>query len=337
MRLLVTGNLGYIGSVLASNLKYKNEYEVFGIDSGLYENCAVDEFQPIQTTQKDIRDISHSDLQGMEVVIHLAAISNDPLGAINEKVTFEINELASVKLFEIAKSVGVKHLIYFSTQSVYGVSELDQELDEYSSKKNPQTAYAISKWNAEKKLLEMQSTEFAVTILRPATVFGWSPFFRSDIVFNNLLLNGYFKKSINLSSDGSPWRPVVHIQDVCNVVNKILENRQTANNKIYNVGKFQSNYRVIEIAQIAAQLLNIPKINLGKDDKDQRTYRVSFNRLNSELGLKLTRNLFDEGKNILNKISDYEYQEISEKTVRLKNLQKLKDQGLLDKDLRFIR
>lgn len=333
----MTGNLGYIGSVLTSYLKNEKKHEILGLDSGLFESCLVDEFQPVETLNKDLRDILISDLEGVDVVVHLAAISNDPLGAINEQLTYEINEFASVKLFELAKSAGVKHLIYFSTQSVYGISEENNDLDEYLSKKNPQTAYAISKWNAEQKLLEMQTDDFAITILRPATVFGWSPFFRSDIVFNNLLLNGYFNKSINLSSDGSPWRPVVHIQDVCYTVSKVIEKREASKNKTFNIGKFESNYKVIEIAKIAAELLNVPNIILGKGDKDERTYRVSFKRLSEELGIKLTRDLVDEGKIILEKISNFGHTEILEKTVRLKTLLKLKSFNLLGEDLRFIK
>ena len=186
MTTLITGNLGYIGSVLGNYL-LSNGFKVGGLDSGFFQNNTIDDCIDIETNMKDIRDIIPNDLNGVKSIVHLAALSNDPLGEFDRSLTFEINYEAAINLAKMAKSLGVKKFIFVSTQSIYGYSNSDKELEEDNSVKNPQTAYAESKWLAEQEILRLTSTTFQVLALRPSTVFGWSPRLRTDIVFNSLL------------------------------------------------------------------------------------------------------------------------------------------------------
>ena len=178
-KVLVTGNQGYIGTNLSAFLVDKG-YEVIGLDTGFYKDCHLNEIRnEVRTIQKDIRDAEVSDFIGVNIVIHLAALSNDPVGELDSKLTFEINYEAAVRVAEQAKKSGVTRFIFVSTQSIYGISDVDTELDEDTSIKNPQTAYAKSKWKAEQEILSMTDKNFTATAVRPSTVFGWSSRLRS--------------------------------------------------------------------------------------------------------------------------------------------------------------
>ena len=216
MKVLVTGDQGYIGSVLVKVLDEKG-YEVSGLDVGYFEENKLEKcMQGYSRLSKDVRDVVIEDLEGFDSIIHLAGLSNDPLGEFTPSLTHEINTNASVKLAKLAKKAGVSRFIFSSSQSMYGVSELDSELDEDNSEKNPVTAYAAAKWDAEQALNSMSSDNFIVTSFRPSTVFGASPRLRCDIVFNNFVACAYTTGKIEIMSDGSPWRPVVHVKDVSN-------------------------------------------------------------------------------------------------------------------------
>ncbi len=214
MRILLTGNLGYIGSVLQP-LLISDGHDVIGFDNGYFKECVFGQ-NPPQKEQiiKDIRDVDSSDLKDIDAIIHLAGLSNDPLGELAPSLTEEINLGATIKLARLAKDVGVKRFVYASSQSMYGIANTDSELDEDNSAKNPVTAYARTKWEAELELMKMQSDDFTVCAFRPSTVFGASPRLRSDIIFNNLVGCAYTTNRIEIKSDGTPWRPVVHIKDV---------------------------------------------------------------------------------------------------------------------------
>jgi len=272
MRILVTGNNGYIGSVLSKLLSEKG-YEVIGLDTNYYQECEVD--------RKDIRQVSKDDLKNIDAIIHLAALSNDPLGEFDPQLTEEINYQATVKLAKMAKEVGVKRFVYASSQSMYGISETDEELDEDKSAKNPLTAYAKTKWNAECELKKLGSDDFTVVCFRPSTVFGPSPNFRADIVFNNLVACAYTTGKIEIKSDGSPWRPVVHIKDVCQAFIAGLEApKELIANRSFNVGIKNGNYTVKELAQAAQKA--VPGSSLiftGEHGSDARTYKVCFNKI----------------------------------------------------------
>jgi len=273
MRTLVTGNNGYIGSVL-SKLLIDKDYEIIGLDANYYS------LPESNQTNKDIRKVSRDDLKDIDAIIHLAALSNDPLGEFKPELTEEINYQATVDLAKLAKQAGVKRFIYASSQSMYGISKTDEELDE-DSPKNPLTAYAKTKWQAECELKKLGSDDFIVVCFRPSTVFGPSSNFRSDIVFNNLVASAYTTGKIEVKSDGSPWRPVVHIKDVCKAFIAGLEApKDLVANQSFNVGIENGNYTIKELAQAAQKVVPGSSIIFtGEHKVDVRTYKICFNKI----------------------------------------------------------
>lgn len=214
MKVLVTGDRGYIGPILVNKL-LEIGHEVVGIDTNFFSEPLISTEKPnYQQLIGDIRDIQSSQLSSFQSVIHLAGLSNDPLGELNPNITDEINFKATVNLAKQAKKAGVSRFVYASSQSIYGVSKVNDELDEDHSLKNPITEYAIAKWKSEQVITPMNSSDFVVTCLRPATVFGASPNLRSDVVFNNMMACAYLTGNIEVKSDGTPLRPVVHVEDV---------------------------------------------------------------------------------------------------------------------------
>lgn len=343
MRVMITGNLGYIGSVLGPRL-LDCGYEVEGFDVGYFEDCFLGP-QPLNvpTKIKDIRDVNSTDLKGFDAVIHLAGLSNDPLGALNPQLTEEVNFSATMRLAQIAKDSGVKRFIYASSQSMYGVSNTSEELDEDNSVKSPVTDYAKTKWRAEQELRGMATKDFLVVSFRPSTVYGFSPRQRADIVFNNLVGAGFTTGKISVKSDGTPWRPVVHIQDVCMAFETGLRaGVDLLNKRSFNVGPLGGNYTVRDLAN-AAQMAN-PGSSLeytGEHGNDSRTYRVSFKRINNELGDYFQPSwTLDSGSNELVeqwKKLKLDYQTfIGPKFVRLQQLSKLLEENAIDQNLRFI-
>ncbi|MDC1122780.1 NAD(P)-dependent oxidoreductase [Nitrospinaceae bacterium] len=285
MHILVTGNLGYIGSVLVPLLKSQG-HQVVGLDCGYFAECLLSPVdQSFKQIIKDIRDVEKSDLDGIDAVIHLAGLSNDPLGELAPGLTEEINLGGTMKLALLSKQVGVKRFIYSSSQSMYGVSETDDEVDEDLSDKNPVTAYAKTKWDAELQLRDLHSDSFSVCCFRPSTVFGVSPRLRCDIVFNNLVACAYTTNKIEIKSDGTPWRPVVHIQDVCSAfISGLNAPRDLVAGRSFNVGIPNGNYTVRQLAEAAQRA--VPGSELvftGEHGNDSRTYRVSFDRILTEL------------------------------------------------------
>jgi len=281
MKILVTGNKGYIGTVLVEMLLQKS-YEVIGYDTDYYKNCDLIEYiYPIKQITKDIRDISIEDLHGIDAVIHLAGLSNDPLGELAPKLTDLINYKASVKLANLAKKVSVKRFIYASSQSMYGISDTDSELDEDNSEKNPITSYARAKWFFENELKKLDDDNFVTVCMRPSTVFGVSPRLRCDIVFNNLVACAYTTGKIEIKSDGTPWRPVVHVRDVSNAFIATLEAPSNlVNGQSFNVGIPDGNFTVRDLAEAAQSA--VPGSSLiftGEHGNDSRTYRVCFSKI----------------------------------------------------------
>ena len=286
VKILVTGSQGYIGSVLTHQLLARG-HEVTGIDIGYFDDCVLrDNHETHRFFQKDIRDVSHEDVEGYDAIVHLAALSNDPLGELAPGLTEEINLGGTLALARLAREAGVARFVYSSSQSMYGVSLTDSELDEYDSDKNPLTAYARTKWEAERELNGMQAPGFDVCSFRPSTVFGASARLRCDIVFNNLVACAYTTKRIEIKSDGTPWRPVVHIKDVCSAYIAGLEApRELIAGKAFNVGIPNGNFTVKELAEAAQRA--VPGSDLvftGEHGSDSRTYRVSFRRILDELG-----------------------------------------------------
>ena len=343
MKILVTGNLGYIGSVLVKRLIDLN-YEVVGFDCGFFEDCSLVNLENnfIQI-KKDIRKIEEKDMEGIDCVIHLAGLSNDPLGELRPDLTENINLIGTVRCAEIAKKMGVSRFIYSSSQSMYGVSDIDNELDEDLSEKNPVTSYARTKWEAELAIKKLQSDNFLVCAFRPSTVFGASPRLRCDIVFNNFVACAYTTKKIEIKSNGMPWRPIVHIEDVCSAFISGLEApKKIVAGRSFNVGVNNGNYRVKEIAKAAQSSIKDSQLLFtGEDTQDQRTYRVSFNRILDELKnyYRPSWNLQSGANQLVNYFDQINFSESDfrgPKTNRLKKISLLQENQIINDDLFFI-
>jgi len=336
----VTGSLGYVGTCTTFNLALKG-YNVFGIDSGFYRECnLVPIDKEVPTILKDIRDLEISDFNNIDTVIHLAALSNDPIGELDENLTYEINYKAAVRTAELAKAATVKRFIFASTQSIYGVAQSDFDLDEDISIKNPQTAYAKSKLKAEIDILAMSDNYFTTTSLRPSTVFGWGARLRSDIVFNNLLLNGLIHKRIDVHSDGTPWRPIVHVQDLSEAIEICLKiSPEVISGNSFNIGVLNGNFTVRQLAEAAQAALNDIPITFNTENiVDPRSYKVSFSKAKKVLNFQANTDLKMGGSELIaqsRKLLEQGVDLLDRKTNRLAQIKFLIKEGLLDETLRF--
>jgi nucleoside-diphosphate-sugar epimerase len=283
MKIVLTGCDGYLGSLLGPELLRKG-YEVTGIDTGFYREGTLYRAGgrlPLTIT-KDLRQIGEEDLQGADALVHMAELSNDPLGQLVPNITYDINHKASVRLAEMARKIGVKRFVYMSSCSVYGVAESDY-VDE-TSPINPQTAYAICKTMVERDVRPMANGQFSPVFLRNATAYGASPHMRFDIVLNNLSGLAWTTKEIRMTSDGTPWRPLVHGLDICRAIISILEApREAVHNEVFNLGDTAHNYRVKEIAEIVAETFPGCRLSFGAPSPDNRSYRVSFEKIQKHL------------------------------------------------------
>jgi nucleoside-diphosphate-sugar epimerase len=279
VRVLVTGNRGYIGAILAPHLADAG-HEVVGLDSGLFAGCDLGSPpRPISTIECDLRDVTEEQLRGFDAVVHLAALSNDPLGNLAPEHTWAINHEASVRLAELARSAGVQRFLYASSCSVYGVAEDGVTVDE-DAEMRPTTAYAASKVKVEDDLHELAGDDFSPTYLRNATVYGMSPRLRADIVVNNLVGSAVLDGEVRVLSDGTPWRPLVHVEDVARAFRAVLDaDRETVHDVAVNVGAKDGNYRVREVAETVGEVTGCTVSILGSGDPDARSYRVSFARI----------------------------------------------------------
>ncbi|WP_322489092.1 SDR family oxidoreductase [Chloroflexus sp.] len=284
MKALLTGSGGYIGIVTAPYLMERG-HEVVGVDTGYYESGWLyhsGQRQP-QLIVQDIRRLTAEDLAGFDAVIHMAELSNDPLGQLNRELTFQINHQGSVTLAQAAKAAGVTRFVYMSSCSVYGIGE-EGEIKTEESAVNPQTAYAECKVLVERDLAQMADDDFSPVFLRNATAFGPSPRQRFDVVLNNLAGLAWTTGKIAMISDGTPWRPLVHILDIAHAVACALEApREAIHNQIFNVGDSRHNYRVREIAEIVAEVFPGCELTFGRNDGDNRSYRVDFNKIATRL------------------------------------------------------
>ncbi|HEX4023309.1 MAG TPA: SDR family oxidoreductase [Steroidobacteraceae bacterium] len=286
MLLLMTGTEGYIGTRLAPYLMMHG-HEVLGLDTGYYRDGVLYQdprSMPVspRTRMLDLRRAGPEDLRGVDAVVHLAELSNDPLGENRPEVTHQINHEGSVHLANLARRAGVRRFVYTSSCSVYGLGSGDF-LDE-SSPVNPQTAYARCKTLVERDLRPMSGNGFCVTFLRNATAFGPSPHMRFDIVINDLCALAWTTQRIAMTSDGSPWRPVVHIEDICEAIRCTLEAAPDAvNGEIFNVGSNSENYRIRELAQQVAEIFEGCEVRAGPASRDNRSYRVSFDKIAARL------------------------------------------------------
>jgi nucleoside-diphosphate-sugar epimerase len=283
MKVLVTGTEGYLGSLLAPLLMQRG-HEVTGLDTGYYKSGWLFNGTPCtaRTLNKDLRHVTEEDVRGMDAVVHMAELSNDPTGQLSPTITYDINHKGSVRLAELAKRAGVPRFVYMSSCSVYGVATSDLVTEE--SPVNPQTAYAICKTLVERDVGAMADDDFSPTFMRNATAFGASPRQRFDLVLNNLAGLAWTTGRIAMTSDGTPWRPLVHALDIGKAIACTLDApRELVHGQIFNVGDTRQNYRVREVAEIVASVFPGCELSFGQGGADNRSYRVAFDKINERL------------------------------------------------------
>ena len=282
MKILVTGTEGYLGCLLAPEL-LRRGHQVVGVDTGYYKNGWL--FNGLDATSytlaKDIRQVTEGDLEGVDAIVHMAELSNDPLGQLAPDVTYKVNHAGSVHLAQLAKKSGVERFVYMSSCSVYGVA--DGVVDE-TSPINPQTAYAECKTMVERDLAPMADDNFSPTFMRNATAYGASPRMRFDIVLNNLSGLAWTTKKIAMTSDGTPWRPLVHGLDIAqSIICAVEAPREAVHNQVFNVGATEHNWTVREIAETVGRVFPGCEVTFGEAGGDNRSYKVNFDKIASQL------------------------------------------------------
>jgi nucleoside-diphosphate-sugar epimerase len=281
--ILVTGHHGYIGAVLARML-CESGYEVTGLDADLFlQNRFIGKIPNVPSIRCDLRDIRQEDLEGFDAIVHLAALSNDPLGDLNPQLTYLVNHQATMQLARLAKRAGVRRFLFSSSCSMYGAAGSEM-LDEHAPF-NPVTPYAESKVFVERDLKELASSNFSPVFLRNTTAFGVSPFMRFDVVLNNLVAWAHTTGRVMIQSDGTPWRPLVHIEDICRAFLAVLEApREAVHHQAFNVGITEENYQVRDLAEIVRETVPGCRIEYcSNGGPDPRSYRVNFSKIKSAL------------------------------------------------------
>ena len=340
MKLLITGHQGYLGRVMARFLQQRG-HSVVGLDTGFYEDCR---FGPVVAPPKsitgDTRDVSLRQLRGFDALVHLAALSNDPIGELDPAWTDQVNHKASVSLARLARDAGIKRFLFSSSCSMYGTATKDGPITE-TAPLNPLTQYATSKVRAEEALAALADSDFSPVFLRNSTAYGVSPALRADLVLNNLVGWAYTTGKIKILSDGSPWRPLVHVEDIARAFAAVLEApRKLVHNQAFNVGVNSENYQVRDLAQIVAE--TVPGCSIeyaGKADPDNRTYIVDFSKLATTLPTFQPKWNARTGAAELYQayhIAQLQFDDFQgRKYVRIKQLKHLLDEGRLDSSLRW--
>jgi nucleoside-diphosphate-sugar epimerase len=340
MRVLVTGHHGYIGSVLAPGLR-EASHDVVGLDTFYYRGCDFGDGSELKPAlEVDLRDVRPTDLEGFDAVVHLAALSNDPLGDFNPSWTYGINRDATITLARAAKEAGVRRFVFASSCSMYGAADGNEALTE-AAPLRPLTPYAESKVTAEEALTELAGDNFAPVSMRNATVYGVSPRLRLDIVLNNLVAWAHTTGAIRLQSDGSSWRPLVHVRDVARATLALLEApEEIIRGKAFNIGSEQQNYRIRELAEIVHERLPQCEVTLAAGAAaDPRSYRVDFSKFESafpecrfewtaERGADELARAYEEAGLTFEDFQGHRY-------IRLGQLRRLLDAGALDTELRW--
>lgn len=338
-RVLMTGHQGYVGSVMVQHV-LEAGYDVVGLDTGYYAECTlVPDRADIPTIAKDIRDLTPHDIEGCGAVIHLAALSNDPIGNLNSAWTEEINFRASVRLAELAKAAGVERFLFSSSCIMYGMSEAAVVTEE--SPLAPQTDYARSKVKSERAIAPLADEHFSPVFLRNGTIYGLSPRMRFDTVLNNLMASAVTTGKVVLHGDGTPWRPVAHVQDISRAFVHVLQApRRMVHNQAFNDGADHMNHQIIELARVVVR--TVPGCSLeclASPDADQRTYKTDFGkfaRTFPEFAFRWTvpdgaAELYDAFKAVRLTQADF----ADRRFTRLKWLRYLLDSGRVDESLRW--
>jgi nucleoside-diphosphate-sugar epimerase len=340
MKVLVTGHNGYIGSVLTRVLQ-RAGHEVTGLDTYLFDECT---FGPrpadIPALKIDVRDVEPEHLAGFDAVIHLAALCNDPLGNLNPACTEDINYRASVRLARLAKQVGVPRYLFASSCSLYGVAGSDQVLDE-NAPFHPITAYGETKVRVEQEVSKFADAHFSPTFLRNATAYGISPRLRGDVVVNNLVAVAYTTGEVMVQSDGTPWRPLVHIEDISNAFLAILQSpRALVHSQAFNVGSTRENYQVRELAQIVSEVVPGSRVTYAPGGgPDARCYRVNCDKIAATLPEFRPHWTVREGmEELFAAFKKYGLDRedfLGNRYQRIKTIQKLQREGRVDAQLRW--
>ncbi len=338
-RVLVTGCDGYIGSVLAPTLLERG-YDVVGIDTGYYRSGWLyhDGRDRPAIRARDVRDLTVADVEGFDAVVHLAELSNDPMCENDPQLTHAINHRGSVALAEVCKEAGVRRFVYASSCSIYGTAGNGAKTEE--SPPNPLTAYATCKLGVEREVVQLMDKDFCPTFLRNATAFGASPRMLFDLVLNNLAGLAWTTKRITMTSDGKPWRPLVHVQDISDAVAAVLEApRDAVAGEVLNVGDDDNNYRIQEIAEVVAESFPGCALEFGDSTGDDRSYRVSFAKIRKHLpNFRCRWNLrrgAEELHTVFRHVGLTEELFVSPAHTRLKQLKKLVETGQLANDFRW--
>ena len=339
MRVMVTGHKGYIGTVMVPMVRAAG-HEVLGLDSDLYRNSTYGKGMPeVPEIIKDIRDIEKVDLKGVDAIIHLAGLSNDVLGDLNQDLTYDINHHASVRMAAMAKEVGIRRFVFASSCSNYGAA--GNRMQDEQGELHPVTAYAISKVRVEGDLAKLADDNFSPVIMRNSTAYGVSPRIRFDIVLNNLTAWAYTTGHVLLKSDGTPWRPIVHIEDISTAAIAALESpREVVHNQVFNVGLNSENYQMRQLAEIVGKTVPNCEIKFADGaEPDKRNYRVDFTKYtnafpNHQLRWNATqgaKQIYDSYRTIGLGKEEYE----GPRYKRIAQLKLLLSTGQLDESLRW--